>query len=344
MRYRTRWLVGFALLVWAGLWTSGCSLRRMAVKSVADTLAHSGDTFASDDDLELVRDAVPFSLKLMESLLAEVPTHRGLLLTACSSFTQYAYAFIQTDAALLEQEDFERAEALKLRARRMYLRARDYCLRHLELRYRGLATRLVRDPTRAVEVLRREDVAGVYWTAAAWGAAIALGLDRPALVADLPAVRALFDRALALDETFGEGAVHEALIALEALPEAMGGSPARARAHFRRAVELSRGRAAGPYVTLASTVAVNEQNRAEFETLLKQALAIDPDAEPRRRLANLVAQRRARYLLDHVDAFFIGDLDGKAPAFRPARLEFSPWLEPAGGGRGSEGPACAHVW
>ncbi len=315
-----RGIVGCLLLVGASLAAPGCSLRRMAVKSVADTLAGSGETFASDEDLELVREAAPFSLKLMESLLAEVPTHRGLLLATCSGFTQYAYAFLHTDAALIEHEDFERSEALKARARRMYLRARDYCLRHLELGYRGLGARLRADPVRAVRVVRREDVAGLYWTAASWGAAIALGLDRPDLIADLPVVRALFDRALALDETFGDGAVHEALISLDALPEAMGGSAARAREHFDRAVALSKGRAAGPYVTLASTVVVNEQNRAEFERLLKEALAVDPDADPRRRLANLVAQRRARYLLDHVEWFFVSD---------PARARESAWRRPS---------------
>jgi predicted anti-sigma-YlaC factor YlaD len=306
-----------------GVSAAGCSLRRMAVASVADTLAAGGDTFASDEDPDLVREAAPFSLKLMESLLAEVPSHRGLLLAACSGFTQYAYAFVQTDAALVEHEDFERAEALKARARRMYLRAKAYCLRHLELGYRGFAARLAADPAKAVQAVRREDVAGLYWTAASWGAAIALGLDRPDLIADLPVVRALFARALALDEAFGEGAVHEALIAIEALPEAMGGSAARAREHFRRAVELSQGRAAGPYVTLASTVAVNEQNRAEFERLLHAALAIDPDAVPRRRLANLVAQRRARYLLDHADLLFVS---GPGAAARPGGG--APWPGP----------------
>jgi hypothetical protein len=34
----------------------------MAVKTVANTLAAGGDTFTKDDDPELVRDAVPFTL------------------------------------------------------------------------------------------------------------------------------------------------------------------------------------------------------------------------------------------------------------------------------------------
>ena len=38
-----------------------------------DALAGTGSTFASDDDPELVGEAVPFGLKTMESLLAESP-------------------------------------------------------------------------------------------------------------------------------------------------------------------------------------------------------------------------------------------------------------------------------
>ena len=66
---------------------AGCSVKRMAVNKVGDALAGGGTTFASDDDPELVKAAVPFSLKLMESLLAENPHHQKLLLAACSGFT-----------------------------------------------------------------------------------------------------------------------------------------------------------------------------------------------------------------------------------------------------------------
>src|SRR5207247_766810 len=69
----------------------GCSLRKVAVHKLADALAGSGTTFSSDDDPDLIESAVPFSLKLIESLLAESPNHRGMLLAASSGFTQYAY-------------------------------------------------------------------------------------------------------------------------------------------------------------------------------------------------------------------------------------------------------------
>jgi predicted anti-sigma-YlaC factor YlaD len=144
----------------------------------------------------------------------------------------------------------------------------------------------------------------LYWTAASWGSAIALGLDKPELVIDVPTVRALADRALALDESWGKGAIHEMFISLESVPEALGGSTARARLHFTRAVELEKGASPGPYVSLAMGVSVAAQDRAEFESLLKQALAIDPEKDPSNRLVTLVQQRRARALLDHIDTLF----------------------------------------
>ena len=94
---RLRVLLVMLLLVWiAG---SGCSLvRRAALDQVADAVAGSGTTFASDDDPDLVKAAIPFSLKLLEGLLAESPDNRGLLVAAASGFTQYAFAFVQQDA------------------------------------------------------------------------------------------------------------------------------------------------------------------------------------------------------------------------------------------------------
>ena len=127
MKMRLGWAMSLACaLVFFG---PGCSVKRIAVNTVGDALAGSGSVFSSDDDPELVRDAAPFSLKLMETLLAENPEHEELLLATASGFTQYAYAFVQQDAERMEDEDFERAEELRARSRRLYLRARRYAMR-----------------------------------------------------------------------------------------------------------------------------------------------------------------------------------------------------------------------
>jgi len=297
----------------------GCgAMKRAAIKSVAGTLTSGdGDVFTRDDDLELVGAAVPFGLKLYESLLESVPDYVPLLVTTCSSFTQYGYAFVQTKAAALEDVDYEAFTRETDRALRLYLRARDYCLRGLDERFGPVRTALLRDPARALARAKKDDVPLLYWSAASWGAAVSLGIGRPELAGDLHVVRGLAERALALDEAWNRGALHELMISLDSLGEAVGGSEASARAHFDRAVELQQGLQAGPYVALAAGVALKTQDRSLFEQLLKQALAVDPDASPSTRLPNLVARNRARFLLDRIEILF-----PKTP-----KPEVTPWLD-----------------
>jgi predicted anti-sigma-YlaC factor YlaD len=283
-----------------------CSVRRYAVNKLGDALAGGGATYASDDDPELIRGALPFSLKLVESLLAESPRHRGLLLAAASGFTQYSYAFVQQEADETEATDLARATAQRSRARRLYLRARDYGLRGLNLAHRDFEKTLRADPKPAVRPTRPADVPFLYWTAAAWGAALAVSKDDPALVAEQPLVEALIDRALELDEDYDHGAIHSFLITYESSRVgAKGDAAERSRRHFQRAMDLSAGRLAAPLVALAETVSVAKQNHKEFQSLLQQALAIDVNAKPEWRLSNLIHQRRARWLLSRADELFL---------------------------------------
>jgi len=291
-----------SLLVAATL--SGCSLRRLAVRQLGGALAASGTTWSADDDPALVGAALPFALKTHESLLAELPGDGPLLVATCRGFASYAAGWVEADAERLEPLDFVAAQAAKRRALGLHLRARDYCLRALELRRSGVGVALRREPATALAWAAPADVEALYWTAAAWGSALGLGLDRPELVADLPAVRALLGRALELDPDWDRGAVHEAMIAVESLPELLGGSPERAAAHLERAVALSAGRRAGPYVAYARGVLIPAQERAAFRATLERALAVDVDASPPDRLANLLAQERARRLLERADELF----------------------------------------
>ena len=274
----------------------GCALRQAAIDRVADAVASGGRTYAGDDDPELVRAAAPFSLKLTEGLLAETPRHKGLLLAAARGFTQYGYAFVQQEADELETRDVAAAAALNDRARRLYRRARDYGLRGL-----GLGADDLRRSPRSV-LASVDDVALLYWTAAAWGAFIALSKNDAEALADLPVVEAMIDRALELDESFERGAIHSFLIGYEMVRQGAAGDPAeRARRHFVRAVELSAGGDAAPFVALAEAVCIPAQRRAEFDSLLERALRIEAGDN---RLANLVMQRRARWLRSRAEQLF----------------------------------------
>ncbi len=284
---------------------AGCSPRAYLVRGVADAVSSGGQSFASDDDPELVRDAIPFALKAQESLLSEEPAHRGLLLSLCRGFTQYAAAFVWQDA--VESPDPAAARAGKERAVRLCLRARDYGLRGLEAARPGFRARLGADAAGAAGMAEADDVPLLYWTAASWSFAIASSSGDPGMLADLPRCEAMMRRALALREDYDAGAIDEYFVAFEGgRPEAMGGSAARARRHFERAMALSGGKKVSPLVTLAETVSVRAQDRREFLDLLDRALAFDARREaPEYRQANLAAQRKASWLKGRVDELFL---------------------------------------
>ncbi|HEX6883805.1 MAG TPA: TRAP transporter TatT component family protein [Planctomycetota bacterium] len=288
---------------------SACSLRRLAVNSLADSLAGSAVTFAREDDPELARAALPFAMKTIEGVLIGDPENETLLAAASGAFGLYAYAFVQVDAERIEAVDYARGTAMKARALGLYLRARDYALRGLELRHAGIGAALRTDPVAAAALLGEADVELAYWAGGTWGLAISLAKDDPALVADVDAVRALLRRALELDEDYGEGALHEALIPIEGLSRLMGGSEERAREHYRRALELSGGRRASVHLKVAENLSIPAQDRAEFERMLALVMAVDLDAAPDQRLSNRISRIRARDLLDRIDDLFLPPLE-----------------------------------
>src|SRR5512143_1365369 len=136
----------------------GCSVRSMAVNKIGDALAETGSNFAADDAPELVGDAIPFGLKTMEGLLESAPKHKGLLLAASSGFVQYAYGWVQMEGDMTEAEDLARATELRERARKLFLRARGYGLRGLEVDFPGLGDALARDPKAALARTKRAHV------------------------------------------------------------------------------------------------------------------------------------------------------------------------------------------
>lgn len=292
---------GLALLMSIG----GCSVPDLVLRRVADAAAGEAGVFASESDVAFAGASIPAALKANEALLVKQPTHRGLLTSAARGFTQYAYAFVQLPADAMEAADLQGAYRERQRAQRMYLRARDYGLRGLRLDGEARGDALRRSPATVLAPMRAEDAELLYWTAAAWAAAVSLAKDDPAMLASLPVIEAMIARAVALAPDLEHGALHVFLVTFQtSRPGATASSLTTARSHFQRAVMLSNGQQAAPYVALAEAVAERHGEAREFDALLQSALAVDVDARPEWRLANLIGQRRARWLSTQKDIFF----------------------------------------
>jgi len=222
------------------------------------------------------------------------------LMAACQGFTTYAYVYVQRDADKIADEDIQAANAIRARARRLYLRAHRYGMRGIEVGHRGISEQLRQNPSMAVASLAKKDVPLIYWTAAALGSAISVGRNDAELLVRLPEAAALLDRAVQLDESWQDGALHEfQVVFASARP---GGADYNAiQKHFDRALELSKGKRAALFVAYAEAVSVPKQDAVQFREMLGKALAIDPNELERIRLVNLIAQERAAWLLKRTD-------------------------------------------
>lgn len=281
---------------------SGCSVKRMAANVVGDAVSGGGGVWSSDNDPDLVREALPFALKTNESLLEAAPEHDGLLQATAFGFSAYAY-LLQLEADRIESEDRQQARHLRNRARNLYLRGRDYALTALEQRYDGFTAALRNDREAMLTRTATEDIPFLYWAGASWAAALGVAKDDPQLIAEFPTAGALVRRVIELDPAWDEGAAHEFFISYEA--GRPGGSLAAAREHFEQALELSEGERASVYLALAESVAVPEQDVQLFRDLLAKAQAVDPDARPDLRLANTIARRRAKWLEGQIPELFL---------------------------------------
>ena len=295
------------LVLLSALLASSCSMKRYAINQLGNALAASGSTFSADEDPELIRSAVPFSLKLVESVLAENPRHEGLLLAAARGFTEYAYAFVQEDADELQDTDKVASTAMRARAAKLYLRARNYGLRGLEVKHPGFAERLKANPKEAVKELKKSEAPLMYWTAISWGAALAASHDFM-MFPEVPRFEALIDRVIDLDEAFDEGTVHTFLITYEmARLNAKPRSPGAGEGTLIGISIPSRlggGHQAGPLVSYAENVLVAQKDKTGFQTMLRQSLKVDINKSPENRQLNLAEQRRARWLLSRTDKLF----------------------------------------
>ncbi|MDR2068869.1 MAG: TRAP transporter TatT component family protein [Spirochaetaceae bacterium] len=292
---------------------SACSINKMAIRAVSNALTGEGSSsvFTGDPDPALVGDALPFAIKMYETLLSANPDHQGLILTTGSLFIMYANAFIQGPVEFLPVTEYENRLAALDRAKKFYLRGAEILYGGLDKKYSGFNGASSFDGTLEPYLARmkKADVPLLYWSAAGYLSAYSLDPFDLNLGRRVPDLMFLIDRAYALDPDFNHGALDEFyILALSALPESMGGDKTRVDEHFHRALEKSQGLLAGPYVSYAQAVSIHAQDYDTFKAYLEKALDVDVDADPESRLMNIIAQQKAQNLLDTASDYFI-DID-----------------------------------
>ncbi len=285
---RPAFLLWFLLIPLMG----GCSMKAMAVRSMDPIMDDMNIAVNRNTDVDMMRDALPAFLVQMDGLILSAPSEKLLLKAAEANFG-YANAFI-------EDTDKPRASAL-------YLKARGYAARALiggkdfekDFNVQLAAFR------ENLSEYDRGDVPALFWTANCWLAWVAINLDSPEAIMDMPKAQAMLQRVLELDETYYHGSAHAALGAIYAAqPAIMGDSSAKAKAHFDRAFAISGRKLLFIQLFYAQFYAYQIQDRDLFVKTLEEIIATPHESFPDRAFANEVAKRKARVLLDNVDMYF----------------------------------------
>ena len=187
-----------AAIVAATATLCGCAtVNKMAVKGVASTLSEGGDTVTSHDDPDLIAGAMPFALMLHESLLASVPTHEPISRRlACFAILVRLRC---PDAEALQRDDYERSS---LNDPRSGSPSAAELLAGDRSEVCGIARRSRPDPVRALARTKQ------MWRPLLVGASLArrfTGASSNRILLLVAVVRALAERAAALDDTWNNG-------------------------------------------------------------------------------------------------------------------------------------------
>lgn len=297
----------FTILITVLLFSSGC-IKKIVMNKVVDALTSDGSTvFTGDNDPQLIADALPLTLKMYESILQSIPKDDRMLRSTGAAFCMYSYAFVQTPSDTISNDGIEKKREHQLRAKKLYLRAFGYMKRAMEVRHPGFMKYFNENKIdSALTLTSLADTTYLYWFGASLMGAFTTDKFDMELAIDMPKAIACMHKLLALKEDYGNGSVHDFFVSFYgSMPKSMGGSEEKARKHFARSQELSNNLSIGSYVSLATSVCVKNQNVEEFKELLNKALSIDIDKNIANRLANTLSQTKAKFLLTHIDNYFL---------------------------------------
>jgi hypothetical protein len=264
---------------------SGCSI----TGGIADGLNKG---VQNQRDPQLVAEALPTYILMVDGLLARNPDSETLLLAGAQLYGAYGGNFVDEPA----------------RAQLHTRIAKDYAQRAFCSTLDDLCEAEKQGANAFKEALQKvdddDDVKWIYGYATAMAGWIQTHSGDFNAIAALPKVTAMLERVTALSPELDNGNpwLYRGVLASQ-VPPALGGKPEVARAHFERAIAVSDG-----YNLMAKALFAEFYARLVFDQelhdrLLNEVLAAEVEA-PALTLANVLAQEKARELLASGQDYF----------------------------------------
>ncbi len=287
----------------------GCSMTRMAASSTVDVMYQAAPSLAEERDPVLADAALLANLKLFEGLLRVEPDNERLLRLTTEAFSSYAYGFLEPRAWRYDDPDDPALQILRARIKDYYQRAVAYADRLVALRLPDVAPRLAKGGPALDRALAddfdADELDALFWAGHTRGLLINSDPDDLAAVAGLRTVQQLMARVGKSRPAHEDGMPSIfAGMSNAVLGAGLGGDMDASRSAFQTAIAATEGAYLLPRFLYGRYYCTATLDRACFEQALTEVVEADPDALPRRRLTNVLAQQWAAYWLTRADELF----------------------------------------
>ncbi len=271
----------------------GCSTGQIVVRGAMPLMDGGLEAMNRETDLELARDAIPATLKMLEGMSFEDPGNVQLRVYLAQGFYGYGYSFVEQDSA-------ERAIALYTR-----------CLTHAKAAMASQGFTLdaesapLAELDRALQHTGSRQVPAMFWTASCLAKRTDMYRTDPRSIAQLARAASLMERVLALDENYYYGGPHVFFgVYYGGRAPMFGGDYERSAQHFDKARSATGGKFLMTDVLQAEFLSRQQLDREAFHQRLSAVVDAPDDLFPEMALANRVAKQRARYLLSQEAEWF----------------------------------------
>ena len=300
------------LLLAVALIFCGCSPRRMMIRELTAAIDEGSSAFEQDDDLELLQSAFPANIKLLETLLANDPDNRSLLVLLARFYGSYAFLFLEDDIEAAQLEARQSGKPGRTSSEKVqkvvtyYRKGLAYALDALEVRYPDAAQRMANVVAAGpfVRSMTAEDMPALFWYGFNLSGRINHNRGDVGTVAKAHLVEKSMLRVIEVDPDYYYGSARLVLIAYYgSRPPMMGGSPQRALAQYRELTTQQGEAFLLGHLFYARYYLVQTHRKTLFDQVLSDIVG-NRERYPVYPLFNRIAVDRAELYLEHSGRFF----------------------------------------
>ena len=286
---------------------AGCSFNKIAVGKVSEILNRGITVFEQENDLELLKSALPANIKILETLYLEDPENIELAVNLSKIYFVYSFAFVEEEYWTYLYTDFNKSEKYKLRAKNLYKRGKKYADNILKLN-KGFKESFNKSPkefSKSLKQLSIIELEALFWFGFNWAQYINLSKDNLEELVNIVRVKSIIDRVIELDENHFFGSAHIFLGSYySSRPEMLGGSKKLSKHHFEKAIKIFEGKFLLSKILYAWHYANQFQDLKLYEKLLNEVLTAPDSVLKGQEFITAISKKIAKRLISQKEEFF----------------------------------------